>query len=88
MHEQVAAILLGFLLLGLAFYLGFDLGSKGQQRKTKQVLKRYGTLAEQVKAWRSSPNGTAYSRGYSEGYTDCLSQLSVHLERHTSDEPT
>lgn len=88
MHEQVAAILLGFIVLGLAFYLGYDLGSRGQARKTRQTLKKFGRLVEQVKEWRTSPDGTAYSRGYSAGYTDCMSNVSFFLERHTDDEPT
>lgn len=88
MHEEVAAILMGFTVLGLTAFLFYDLGSRGQARKTRQTLKKFGKLVEQVKGWRSSPDGTAYSRGYSAGYTDCLSNMSSFLERHTDDEPS
>ena len=88
MHEQDIIAIVLFVAAGyiVTFFLGYDTGARGQTRKTREALRRFGKLSEDVKAWRSSANGTSYSRGYSTGYTDCLANMGTFLERH-EDEP-
>ena len=91
MIEQINPGILLLIIVtgyGVAFWLGFDTGAKGQTRKTRKTLQRFEEMITQVKQWRSSPEATQYTRGYSEGYTDCLHNIEAFLERHVEHEPS